>query len=159
MAAMLRFLLLSVALFLAGCAGTSYQQDPPKIILDGVHSAAGQTGAPRFRIDLRVQNPNAEPLDIAGISYEVLVQDVELLSGVTSDVPVIQGYSEEPVTVEAGLNALQLLRFFTRLGSGEQTLDRLEYTFRAKVDFRGFVPTQRIEETGVIGAPGTASAR
>ena len=109
MAAMLRFLLLSVALFLAGCAGTSYQQDPPKIILDGVHSAAGQTGAPRFRIDLRVQNPNAEPLDIAGISYEVLVQDVELLSGVTSDVPVIQGYSEELVTVEPEENTLSLV--------------------------------------------------
>lgn len=140
-------------LYLGACASLGKDMDPPKISLDGVESIPGEGGGPRFRMKLRVQNPNQEALDIAGISYEIVVQDVELISGVTNEVPLIEGYSEEPVTLEAGINTLQLIRFFTKLGMGQQTMNQLEYTFRAKIDFNGFTPTQRIEESGVIGGP------
>ena len=54
--------------------------------------------------------------------------------------------------VKANSN-LAVLNLFARLGSGQQTLERLEYRVSVKVDFRGFMPTQRIEETGIIGEP------
>jgi hypothetical protein len=140
-------------LALAGCATTPDDFDPPKVSIENFRSIPGEGAGPRFEVDLRIQNPNQQSLDIAGISYEIALEDIDIISGVTNQVPIIEGYTEEVVTLESGLNTLELIRFFARLGSRQQTLDRLEYRVSVKVDFRGFMPTQRIEESGVIGEP------
>lgn len=135
-------------LLLAACATVMPSLDPPKVTVDSVESIPGNGGAPRFRIKLRVANPNQQTLDIAGISYGIEILDEELISGVTNDVPEIVGYTEEVVTLEASLQVFQVVRLFTKLGrtAGEP----LEYKFTAKIDFNGLVPTQRIEETGEL---------
>lgn len=145
-AGLVSFLLL--VLLLGGCASISPELDPPKVTLESFDSLPSESGAPRFQIKLRVTNPNKQTLDIAGISYSVEIMDKELISGVTNEVPVIEGYSEEVVTVEAGLQLFQLLRLLA--GLGRTPADSLEYRFSAKIDFNGFVPTQRVEETGEI---------
>jgi len=144
-------LVLLLPLALVGCAGLQTDLDPPRVSIDNFRSIPGDGVGPRFEVDLRIQNPNEQSLDIAGISYEIALQDVDLISGVSNEVPVIEGYSEAVVTLESGLNMLQLVRFFADIGGGRQSLERLEYRVSAKIDFRGFLPTQRIEETGVIG--------
>jgi len=95
-----------------------------------------------------VANPNKQTLDIAGISYSVELLGREVISGVTNNVPTIEGYSEEIVTLEASLQLFQLLRLLS--GLDRTQADALDYRFSAKIDFNGFVPTQRIEETGEI---------
>lgn len=149
---MLKNLFLALlALGLVACAGLGKDVDPPRVSIENFRSIPGEGSGPRFEIDLRIQNPNAEALDIAGISYGIALQDIELVSGVSNDVPRLEGYSEEVVTLQSGLNMIQLIRFFAELGGGRKTLDKLEYRVSAKIDFKGFMPTQRIEETGVIG--------
>jgi hypothetical protein len=74
--------------------------------------------------------------------------DRELVSGVTSDVPLIPAYSEEVVTLNAGINMFQFLRLLS--GLGKTNADALSYSFSAKIDFNGFIPTQRVEESGVL---------
>jgi hypothetical protein len=133
---------------LTGCAGLTPQLDPPKVSIDSFTSLPSSGGAPRFEIKLRVANPNKQTLDIAGISYSVELLGKEVISGVTNDVPTIEGYSEEVVTLEAGLQLFQLLRLLS--GLGRTQADALDYRFSAKIDFNGFIPTQRIEETGEI---------
>ena len=140
-------LVVCVAL-LGGCASIVPDLDPPKVTVESFDSLPSETGAPRFQIKLRVSNPNKQTLDIAGISYSIEIMDKELISGVTNDVPVIEGYSEEVVTLEAGLQLFQLIRLLA--GLGQTPADSLEYRFAARIDFNGFVPTQRIEETGEI---------
>ena len=131
-----------------GCATVMPDLDPPKVSVDSVESIDSASGAPRFKIRLRVANPNQQTLDIAGISYGIEILDEEVVSGVTNDVPVIEGYSEEVVTLEAGLQVFQLVRLVTKLGGSGS--GALEYKFTAKIDFRGLVPTQRIEEKGEL---------
>lgn len=133
---------------LGGCASIIPEVDPPKVSLESFNSLPGEGGAPRFEIKLRIANPNKQSLDIAGISYSVEILDKELISGVTNEVPLIEAYSEEVVTLEAGLQLFQLVRLLA--GLGQQATDNLDYKFSAKIDFNGFVPTQRIEETGSI---------
>jgi LEA14-like dessication related protein len=142
------FLYLFWLLLLTGCASIAPQLDPPKVSIESFRSLPSSGGAPRFEIKLRVANPNKQTLDIAGISYSVELLDKEVISGVTNDVPTIEGYSEEIVTLEAGLQLFQLLRLLS--GLGRTQADALDYRFSAKIDFNGFVPTQRIEETGEI---------
>ena len=132
----------------AGCAGLTSDMDPPKVTVESVEGLPSSGGGPRFKIQLRVTNPNKQTLDIAGISYSIEVLDRELLSGVTNDVPIIEGYSEEIVTLEAGINLFQFVRLLA--GLGKSTADALDYRFSAKIDFNGFIPTQRVEESGVL---------
>lgn len=149
---MLRNLFLAMlSLSFVACAGLTKEMDPPRVDIENFRSIPNEGGGPRFEVDLRIQNPNAEPLDIAGISYDIALQDVELISGVSNQVPLIEGYSEEVITLESGLNMIQLVRFFAQIGMGQQSMDSLEYRVSVKIDFKGFVPTQRIEESGVIG--------
>ncbi|MFK8048870.1 MAG: LEA type 2 family protein [Halioglobus sp.] len=140
--------LIIVCLSLASCASLRPDFDPPKVTVESVKSLPSEDVGPRFEIKLRVSNPNNLSLDIAGISYTIDFLDRELVSGVTSDIPIIEPYSEEVVTLEAGINMFQILRVLT--GLGKSTTEALEYRFAAKIDFNGFIPTQRVEEVGVL---------
>jgi LEA14-like dessication related protein len=114
-----------VLLVLVSACSTLYQQlDPPKVSVESFRTLPSEQGAPRFEIKLRVTNPNVVPLNIAGISYSVNIMDRELITGVTNEVPMIEAY-----------------------GDG---VDVLPYRFSAKIDFDGFVRTQRIEDSGEI---------
>ena len=98
----------SIALFawlllLSGCASLTTKLDPPRVTLDNFRSLPSDGGGPRFEIKLRVQNPNEQSLDIAGISYTIELLGKEVMSGVSNDIPLIEGYTEEVVTLEAGL--------------------------------------------------------
>ena len=137
-----------LALFLSACASMTSEFDPPKVTLDSFKALPSSGSSPRFEIKLRIANPNTQDLDIAGISYSVDILDRELLSGVTNEVPLIAGYTEEVVTLEASLQWFQLVRLLTGLASEE--VSNLDYRFAAKIDFNGFIPTQRVEETGTI---------
>lgn len=142
------YLVMALLAVLAGCASVFPEVDPPKVTLESFKNLPGEGGAPRFEIKLRIANPNKQSLDIAGISYSVDILDKELISGVTNEVPLIEGYTEEVVTLEAGLQLFQLVRLLA--GLGQEPTDNLAYRFSAKIDFNGFVPTQRIEESGSI---------
>ncbi|MFN2165208.1 MAG: LEA type 2 family protein [Anaerolineae bacterium] len=122
--------------------------DPPTVSVEKVNALPSRDAGPRFEITLRVTNPNKQPLDIAGISYSIDILDRELVTGVTNEVPRIEAYSEQTVTLEAGVNLFQVLRLLADLGRHEG--DQLDYRFAAKIDFDGFVPTQRVEETGTL---------
>ncbi len=135
-------------LILTGCAGLNPAMDPPKINLVSVHSLPTQEGPPRFEIVLRVINPNEQSLDIAGISYSVELLNKELITGVANDISPVQGYGEGIVTLNADLQWLELLRLMASLGT--KRAEPLAYRFSAKIDFYGFMPTQRLEESGEI---------
>ncbi|MEZ5573124.1 MAG: LEA type 2 family protein [Halioglobus sp.] len=143
-----RAFLLVIFSLLAGCAALTPEFDPPKISLVSFRSVPSVGGAPKFEITLKVLNPNKEPLDIAGISYSIALLDREVITGVANDIPPIAGYGEGEVTLQAGLQLLELLRLLASLGTTDT--EPLEYRFSAKIDFTGFMPTQRIVESGEI---------
>lgn len=140
--------LLLGAMQMAGCAGLGAPSDPPRVSLVSLRGVPGEGGAPRFEIRLRVQNPNKQALDIVGIAYSIEVMGRELVTGVTSEVPVIPAYGEEVVTLIADLQLFQLLRLLASVGS--EQAEALDYRFKAKIDFAGLVPTQHIEEKGQV---------
>lgn len=146
---MTRLIVALLLLFaLAGCATLTGDLDPPTVTIENVESLPGSGSTPRFLITLRIANPNKQALDIVGVSYSLALLNKEVISGVTNDVPRIEAYSEETVPLEAGIRLFELLRLLA--GLGLEKTDELEYKFQAKIDFEGFMPTQRVEETGVI---------
>ena len=141
-------LLLCLSVTLTACATLTGDLDPPQITIENVESLPNSGSTPRFLITLRIANPNKQALDIVGVSYSMELLGKELVSGVTNDVPRIEAYSEETVELEAGIRLFELLRLLASLG--REQADELDYRFSAKIDFEGFLPTQRVEETGVI---------
>jgi len=142
------FVLLLISAFVTGCATLTTPMDPPKVSLEDFSSVPSEGAGPRFQIKLRVQNPNEQTLDISGISYGIELAGQEVITGVSNDVPVIEGYSEGVVTLDASLQLFQVLRLLASLG--QTTADELTYRFTAKIDFKGLIPTQRVEEEGQI---------
>lgn len=143
--------LLSAVLLLLGlnaCATFYGDMDPPSISIEDVSAVPSDGGVPRFEVVLNVVNPNKRALDIAGIAYSLEILGKELVMGVTDEVPRIEGYSEEKVTLQAGIQLVGILRLMASLGT--TPTEALDYKFSAKIDFEGFLPTQRVEETGQI---------
>jgi LEA14-like dessication related protein len=141
------FLLFLTAL-VSGCASLITPMDPPKVSLEDFSSLPAEGAGPRFQIKLRVQNPNEQPLDISGISYGIELSGQEVISGVSNDIPMIEGYGEGVVTLDASLKLFQVLRLLASIG--QTPTDELTYRFTAKIDFKGLIPTQRVEEEGQI---------
>ncbi|MEQ9462938.1 MAG: LEA type 2 family protein [Haliea sp.] len=139
---------MALALCLGGCGSLLQGIESPKVSVDSVRSLPAGDSGPRFQIVLRIANPNARALDIAGISYGIQLLGRELVSGVSNQVPRIEGYTEEQVTIDAGVNLLELLRLLANLGRSRS--DALDYKFTAKIDFRGVLPTQYVEDSGSI---------
>lgn len=143
-----RLLIVALAFCLVGCGSLLQGIEPPKVSVDSVRSLPAGDAGPRFQIVLRIANPNARALDIAGISYGIQLLGRELVSGVSNQVPRIEGYTEERVTIDAGINLLELLRLLGNLGHSSS--EALDYKFTAKIDFRGVLPTQYVEDSGSI---------
>lgn len=131
-----------------GCALFSPTIDPPEVSLISFRSLANTGGPPLFEVVLRVLNPNEQPLEISGIRYSIAVRDREIITGVANDIAPIRGYGEALVTLNAGLELFELLRLLADLGIN--SAEPLEYRLKAKVDFYGFMPTQRLEKSGEI---------
>lgn len=142
------FFVLLLAALLPACATLRGEMDPPGISLESLRFAPTESGAPRFEVKLRVINPNKQALDIAGIAYSIEIMGKELILGVSDDIPRIEPYGEQVVTLEAGLQLVGIVRLMASLGT--TPTEALDYKFSAKIDFEGFLPTQRIEETGTV---------
>ena len=138
--------LLLLITLLSACATMTGEYDPPKVTVESFRSLPGEGATPQFEIGLRIANPNKQALDVAGIAYDIEIMGKDLVSGVSNEVPRIEGYAEESVTLTASFNWLAMIRLITSLP--QQAPEELDYRFKAKIDFNGFVPTQRVEESG-----------
>ena len=91
-------------------------------------------------------NPNPQDLALAGVVYTISVQGHELVKGVGKDFPVIEGYSQQDLTLSAGANLLAGIRFIGDMMQAPK--QNLEYAFEAKLDLQGLYPSIRVSERG-----------
>ena len=105
-------------------------------------------GLPRFEIVLHVINPNLEPLELAGVSYTISLNDQELIKGVGNELPVIDGYGEGTFTLNAGFNLMAGIQLFRSLMDKDG--DGFDYRFDAKLDPGAFRRKIRLSHSGEI---------
>jgi len=141
--------LLGLLLLLAGCAQIPIGLENPQVKVTGLELLPARGMEQRIAIHLGITNPNAMDLSIRGISYNIGIENIEVLSGVTSQVPSLKAYSETPVTVEVSANLMSVLRLvehFSRQGIGDQ----VSYSFDANLDFSRWLPDLRVREEGEV---------
>ncbi|MBT8065849.1 MAG: LEA type 2 family protein [Gammaproteobacteria bacterium] len=135
---------------ITGCAGMGSGYETPTVSVQSFRpiAAADGSGLPSFEIGLHVINPNLEPLELAGVSYTISLDGQDLIKGVGSDLPIIDGYGEGSFTVTAGFNLMAGIRVFRSLM--DKDTDSFDYEFKAKLDPGAFKRKIRISDSGSI---------
>lgn len=136
-------------LLLSSCATLSPNFDKPALNITRISMVPTGNLEARFKIGVRLTNPNALPLPLSGMSFDVALQGFNVISGVTSNLSTLPAYGEKEFEVEASTNLIQSFRLFNQFLN--KPMDALDYTFKAKLDLGNtLVPALRLSDSGKI---------
>lgn len=111
-------------LAMAGCAALTARLESPYVSLAGLELKQMGVFEQRYDLTLRIQNPNAVALPIAGMNYELQLNGKSFARGVNNELVDIPAYGEALTHVEVTSNFVGLLDHVKRLGQkGEPRLD------------------------------------
>lgn len=100
-------------LVLAGCASVGPYRDPPRVSLVNVIPMEMTLFEQRYRLTLRIQNPNDVALPVDGMDYAVEINDHKFADGVHNQHFRVPAYGEQVIDVVVNstlLNVLQQVR-------------------------------------------------
>lgn len=141
-------LLFCLGLMLAGCA-IQPKLEQPTVKVAGLQLLPAEGFSQPIEISLLIANPNDRDLHLRGMSYTVGIENFDVLSGVSNQLPTLTAYQETPVKVIVTANVLQLVRLIEHFGRNG-VKENVNYNFSAKLDFSAWLPALRINETGKI---------
>lgn len=133
-------------LLMQACASLNSDYEQPTVTISSFRALPSEGMIPAFEIGLRILNPNPGAFQLDGIVYTVSIQGHDVVKGVGKDFPLIEGYSEQTVTLTAAANLFAGVRLIMELM--ESPNEDLEYEFEAKLDKSGFGPSIRVKEKG-----------
>ena len=156
MVSRLTIAMIASAVLLAGCAGLRPGWETPTVTVKSVRAVPSQGMLPEFEIDLHIVNPNREALKLVGVSYTVSLEGHELVKGVGNDLPVIEGYGEGDIMLNASADLFAGVGLVRELMSSQK--DALSYSFEAKLDPGALRPTIRVRDSGTVSLSGVRSS-
>ncbi len=146
-----RLLLSAILLFtLAACASLT-PRDPLKIDLAGLEPLPGQGLEMRFKVKLRVQNPNDSSIDFHGVALELDINGQPLASGVSDQRGKVAGFGETLIEVPVTISAFSALRQTWGL-AGYQPGQGVPYVIRGKLG-GNLLGSARFSDSGVLEWP------
>lgn len=143
------FSALCLVAMLSACATHLRDFDDPEVELTGFRPLPSNGMEARFLLQLRILNPNAVPLRINGIYYELRLREQRALSGVSAEAVRIPAYGEDKLELEAVAGILGSLALVRDL-LGNPPENGLPYTLRAKLSVDGALRALRLERAGTL---------
>ncbi|MYM62649.1 LEA type 2 family protein [Pseudomaricurvus sp. HS19] len=121
-----------LGLLLTGCAGLQPGFEKPQVNLTALRPLPSSGFEQRFEVQLRVVNPNSRALPVQGMSYTLFINDIELATGVSSDIPAIGAYQEVQLTLPVSTQIISVLRLVSDVVSSGR--DSVDYNLEARID-------------------------
>lgn len=140
----------SLLLMLAGCE-TVPGLDAPSVKLVGVDPLPSQGLELRFAVRLRVQNPNATPIEFDGVALELEVNGKSLASGVSDAKGSVPRFGETVLSVPVSISAFAAVRQALGLGDVAQR-GELPFVVRGKLAGGAF-GSVRFSDSGTLRLP------
>ena len=147
---------ITCSLVLVSCSSLQPKLEQPTVKVASVQLLPAQGLIQPIQVSLLIANPNDRDLTLRGMSYTVGIENFDVLSGVSDQLPTLTAYQETPVNVVVTANVLQLVRLLEHFGRNG-VKENVNYSFSAKLDFSAWLPALRINEKGSI--PLTAKKR
>jgi LEA14-like dessication related protein len=150
------FLLLAPTLLLVGCAG--FQAiEPVRVSLADLQLTEASGLEQRYRVRLRVSNPNPEPLHVAGVDYDLFLNGAKFLSGLGGADTVVPAYGDAVVDTTATSTVFGIARQIQSLGAhgGGGLTYRIEGRLAVAGRLSRVSFQQQGELFGQVGGPGT----
>lgn len=113
-----------LGVLLAGCATMAGLSEPPRVSLVGIEPVDFQLFEQRFRVTLKVQNPNARDITVSGLDYEIVVNDRLFAQGVSGKPFTVPAYGESTADVDVTSTLQRVLEQLQELGArGKPSID------------------------------------
>jgi len=141
---------LLLTLGLCGCTLLA-PRDPLQIDLAGLEPLPAQGMEMRFTVLLRVQNPNATPIDYDGIALQLEVNRQPLASGVSDQSGQVPRYGESLLRIPVSVSALSMMRQ-AWAAAGYRDARGLPYELRGKLG-GGLFGGARFHDSGTLDWP------
>ena len=109
--------LLVVAVF-TGCAGIGRISETPYITLSNISLLNLGVFEQRYRIMMRIQNPNDVAITINGMSYKIVINEKDFARGVSNKSFVVPEFGEEVIEIDATSDLTGILSQFQNLMAG-----------------------------------------
>lgn len=136
---------------LSSCALFDPAYEKPAVHLVRLEPLSSSGFEQRFKVDLKIINPNSTTLNVSGMSYTLKLNGEKVITGVAGQIAEISPYSETIFQVEASTNILAGLRLISSLfdKSGRELRYELETKLRS-----GWWPVPvHVVESGEITLP------
>ncbi|WP_020412936.1 LEA type 2 family protein [Microbulbifer variabilis] len=145
----LTLLILITALF-TGCAALSPNFQKPEVEVIAVEPLPARTGNNlKFRIHLRVFNPNNSELALSGLYYTLRLGGHKVLTGTSNNLMPIAPYGQDDIAVDATASLVGSI--FAAVDLINQNQDSIPYELEAKIGLsKSLLPSIRVNISGVI---------
>lgn len=139
---------------LSSCGVLNPTLKDPDVKLVGIHVSPNKGFLQQTLIvDLSILNPNKQDLNIRAMTYQLGIENINLLSGASDQIPPLKGSAETPVSLELKADMLQVLKLVEHIGKNGLG-EKVNYRFTASLDFSAWLPTMHVDKQGAIPLTG-----
>jgi LEA14-like dessication related protein len=144
---------IAAVVFAAGCASLSGYGEPPRVNLVDLQPEQMTLFEQRYLVQLRIQNPNPEPLDVTGMSYEVELNDRAFAEGVHGESFTVAPFGEQVIDVVLVSTLFSVIDQLQGLQTdGPKSL---RYRLSGTLSLKGSLTRLKFERTGEMEFEGT----
>ncbi|MDP6435898.1 MAG: hypothetical protein QF803_04730 [Gammaproteobacteria bacterium] len=133
---------------LTGCAGLTPNYEAPGVTVSYIKPMPSDGVTLRFEIGLWVTNPNDATLELEGASYSVKLDNYEILTGVSNELPAIDGYGQAEIVINAQADLFHSMQFARSLTT--EPRDSFVYEFSVKLSTGNFFAPIHVTDTGTM---------
>ena len=146
------FLVLLVSLSLAGCASLAYRE-PVRINVVGLEPIPGEGMEMRFKVKLRVQNPNETAIDFDGLALDLDLNGRPFASGVSDHSGSVARFGEALIEIPVSVSAIAVVRQALGVIEGaDDAKAEVPYALRGRLA-GGLLGGMRFSDSGTLKLP------
>ena len=144
------FVLFLASLMLAGCASLAYRE-PVRINVVGLEPIPGEGMEMRFKVKLRVQNPNETAIDFDGLALDLDLNGRPFASGVSDRTGSVARFGEALIEIPVSVSAIAVVRQALGVIEGDGKAE-VPYALRGRLA-GGLLGGMRFSDSGTLKLP------
>lgn len=130
------FLAIAAAFFLSSCASFGSLLESPDVSVVNLTPEPASGFEQRFRVELRLTNPNDVPLEVDGLRFELELNGQRLARGQTGEAVTVPRLGDATITVNASTTVLDVFRQVMAIPGTKE----VRYRVKGRVYLAGLFP-------------------